>query len=293
MACPTPQIHHRGPGSSPPGQDPPRQDLDSLPSLDLWQFLLPATYWYQPLFNTLIGIWIQRENTPPVKLDEPGFVNVFEAPAGGIQTGATLVEASTQVLSETMRKGLECQSKALEFELDPESPGEPGKVLDRVMWSYLLLRKPRVEKGPRPEAGNQVGGCSPSQETMEVKLWYMQKERDGWGLSRYAHPGCLQVGPGKLIWWYGGSVVKESACQCRRDWLDPWVRKILWRKKWQPTLVFLPGEAHGQRFPAGCSLWCRKRVSHAWACTHSCSMIASRVIASEDDAQCFSGWAKS
>lgn len=66
-------------------------------------------------------------------MDEPGFVNVFEAPAGGIQTGATLVEASTQVLSETMRKGLECQSKALEFELDPESPGEPGKVLDRVM----------------------------------------------------------------------------------------------------------------------------------------------------------------
>ena len=31
---------------------------------------------------------------------------------------------------------------------------------------------------------------------------------------------------------------------------NPWVRKILWRRKWQPTPVFLPGEFHGQRsFP--------------------------------------------
>ena len=28
---------------------------------------------------------------------------------------------------------------------------------------------------------------------------------------------------------------------------DPWVGKIPWRRKWQPTLVFLPGESHGQR----------------------------------------------
>jgi len=28
---------------------------------------------------------------------------------------------------------------------------------------------------------------------------------------------------------------------------DPWVRKTRWRRKWQPTPVFLPGEFHGQR----------------------------------------------
>ena len=28
---------------------------------------------------------------------------------------------------------------------------------------------------------------------------------------------------------------------------DPWVRKISWRRAWQPTLVFLPGKCHGQR----------------------------------------------
>ena len=30
---------------------------------------------------------------------------------------------------------------------------------------------------------------------------------------------------------------------------NPWVEKILWRRKWQPTPVFLPGEAHGAEEP--------------------------------------------
>ena len=32
---------------------------------------------------------------------------------------------------------------------------------------------------------------------------------------------------------------------------DPWVGKILWRREWLPTTVFLPGEFHGQRSLAG------------------------------------------
>ena len=36
-------------------------------------------------------------------------------------------------------------------------------------------------------------------------------------------------------WWPSG---KESACQCRRRRLDPWVWKIPWRRTWQPTPVF-------------------------------------------------------
>ena len=50
---------------------------------------------------------------------------------------------------------------------------------------------------------------------------------------------------------------KEPAFQCRR-WkrhrFDPWVRKILWRRKRQPTPIFLPGKSHGQRSLVG-SLW--------------------------------------
>ena len=44
------------------------------------------------------------------------------------------------------------------------------------------------------------------------------------------------------MWGFpGGSSGKESTCQYRRCRFDPWVGKIPWRKKWQPTPVFLLG----------------------------------------------------
>ena len=46
--------------------------------------------------------------------------------------------------------------------------------------------------------------------------------------------------------------------QCRRPGVDPWVRKIPWRMKWQPTPVLLPGKSHGQRSLVGYSPWGRK-----------------------------------
>ena len=54
----------------------------------------------------------------------------------------------------------------------------------------------------------------------------------------------LQIG---LPRWCSG---KEFACQSRRCKIirfDPWVRKIPWSRKWQPTPVFLPGKYLGQR----------------------------------------------
>ena len=56
----------------------------------------------------------------------------------------------------------------------------------------------------------------------------------------------------------GGTSVKESTCQyrgCKRCSFDPWVGKIPWRKKRQPTLVFMPGESHRQRSLVGYSPW--------------------------------------
>ena len=55
----------------------------------------------------------------------------------------------------------------------------------------------------------------------------------------------------------GGASSKEPACQCRRRCkrcgFDPWVGKIPWRRAWQPTPVFLPGESYGQRSLGGYS----------------------------------------
>ena len=62
----------------------------------------------------------------------------------------------------------------------------------------------------------------------------------------------------------GGSSGRERSCQCRnckRRGFDPWMGKILWRRGWQPTPVFLPGESHGQRRLSGYSPWGRKELA--------------------------------
>ena len=64
---------------------------------------------------------------------------------------------------------------------------------------------------------------------------------------------------------------KNSSCQRRRFKrcrFDPWGRKIPWRRKWQPTPVFLPGESCGQRSLVGYSSWGHK-VWHDWVTEHT------------------------
>ena len=46
--------------------------------------------------------------------------------------------------------------------------------------------------------------------------------------------------------------------QCGRPKFNPWVRKILWRRKWQPTPVLLLGRSNGQRSMVGYSPWGHK-----------------------------------
>ena len=58
-----------------------------------------------------------------------------------------------------------------------------------------------------------------------------------------------------LHWWLRGT---ESARQCRRCGFDPWVRKIPWRRKWQPTPVFFPGKSQEYRSLAGYISWVTK-----------------------------------
>ena len=53
---------------------------------------------------------------------------------------------------------------------------------------------------------------------------------------------------GDIYFLLDGTVLKN---QCRRRGFDPWVGKMPWSGKWQPTPVFLPGKFHGQRSLAG------------------------------------------
>ena len=57
----------------------------------------------------------------------------------------------------------------------------------------------------------------------------------------------------RYIYLWASQVAQwERIClQCRRCRIDLWVGKIPWRRKWQPTPVFLSGESHGQKSLVG------------------------------------------
>ena len=87
------------------------------------------------------------------------------------------------------------------------------------------------------------------------------------GLKQLSTHARTTLDMNKLPRWLSG---KETACQCnrrRRFRFDPWVGKILWSRKWQPTPVFLPGKFHGQRSLEGYSPGAAKsrtELSRAW-----------------------------
>ena len=73
-------------------------------------------------------------------------------------------------------------------------------------------------------------------------------------------PGAHGLSPlSHLPWLPRWLSDKESACRHWKHGFDPWVGKIPWRRKWQSTPVFLPGESHGQRSLVDYSPWGHKR----------------------------------
>ena len=75
---------------------------------------------------------------------------------------------------------------------------------------------------------------------------------------------------------------------------DPWVGKCLWRREWQSSPVFLPGEFHGQRSLAGYSPWSCKELDMTEQLTHthteprSCILLPppqKKLVSSEKEAE--------
>ena len=85
-------------------------------------------------------------------------------------------------------------------------------------------------------------------------------------LTRYVYSGLDVLDSSRLPRWQSG---KESACQHRRCGFDPWVGKMPWRRKWQPSLVVFPRKSHSQRSSAGFSSWGCKSESRNLATDNS------------------------
>ena len=73
-------------------------------------------------------------------------------------------------------------------------------------------------------------------------------------------------------------VLEWGAIAVRRPGFNPWVRKIPWRKKLQPTSVFLPGKSHGQRSLEGYSPWGHKQLDMIEQLTLSLFKVLSTLI---------------
>ena len=86
---------------------------------------------------------------------------------------------------------------------------------------------------------------------------------------------------GKILWrrdrlpspvflgFSGGSVGKESACNAGDLGLIPGLERFPWRRAWQPTPVFLPGESPWTEEPGRLQHMGSQRVGHNWATKHS------------------------
>ena len=118
-------------------------------------------------------------------------------------------------------------------------------------------------KVPKPQSSHWELLCIPCWGQKEVGAWVTlcqvlgtwDKHAPVRGLlgNRAEHSGRWGCFP-------GGTSGKESTCQCKRRGFSPWVRKIPWRRAWQPTPAFLPGESHGQKALAAYSLWGSKEL---------------------------------
>ena len=118
---------------------------------------------------------------------------------------------------------------------------EVDVFLELSCFSYYPLYKAESEDPP-----NSEGTPSPVSCPSPILI------RSSAGQSR-----CLVSTPGRqiifiylLVRFACVSDSKESAYSAG-DLFKCWVRKIPWRRAWQPTPVFLPEESHGQRSLAG------------------------------------------
>ena len=126
------------------------------------------------------------------------------------------------------------------------------KVTHYLSSHIIVQSKPHVttmnfNSGQRKNAIQPHAWEEENQNTGDQDSGYKFSEK--YSKCRYYHLTTRKGFP-------GGASGKETTCHCRRHkrhGFDPWVGKMPWRRAWQPTPIFLPGESHGQRSLVGYS----------------------------------------
>ena len=81
-------------------------------------------------------------------------------------------------------------------------------------------------------------------------------------------------------------VNKYICLQGRRCGFEPWVRKVPWRRKWQPASIFLAGKFHGQRGLGGYSPWDLNTsdvTERLWTTTHNIPLLKVNALAAQQE----------
>ena len=101
--------------------------------------------------------------------------------------------------------------------------------------------------------GVQSIGASASVHLMNIQDWFpVGNTLSASDIIPLLSTGWSSNSAYGLPWWRRWSRI---CLQWRRSWFSPWVGRVLWRREWLPTVVFLPEEFHGQRSLVGYSPW--------------------------------------
>ena len=77
----------------------------------------------------------------------------------------------------------------------------------------------------------------------------------------------------------GGSVIKNSLANTENvGRFYPWVGKIPWRRKWQPTPIFFPRKSHRQRSLVALQSMASRRVGHDWVTEHTYTLLTVVIL---------------
>ena len=150
--------------------------------------------------------------------------------------------------------------------------GLAGIGWPRLGWCFSVLRG--LSSSRRPVWACSQGGCGTPREHVKPKS--ILRSRLGSRLSLHHHHHLLLAKAARVLEWrYRLLNERSSKVILSRAWIqggrenwdfilqnqfDP--LSNTWRRRWQPTAVFLPGKSPGQRSLAGFSPWGR-RVRHA------------------------------